>query len=127
MTRIYKFSGSKAIVEERDGGFVANCRCGWNSGVEPTRESAIIEFEKHVQSDPKHKIREEEKGGISYSSLFLSILCFIYVVYPTDILPDSLIFIGWIGDFLLLLLGIVFIIRGLRGNGPLEIISDIFN
>ncbi len=114
------------MVKEEDEGFVANCRCGWSSGVKPTRELAVIEFENHVQSDPKHKIREEERSGVSFSSLLLAALCGLYVVYPFDILPDSIIIIGWIGDFLMLILAITFVVQGLKGKGPVEIISNIF-
>ncbi len=60
MDSSHKYEGSKAKIKKDEENYVAKCECGWSSDVFSSREVAIIEFEKHVKSDPKHKITEKK-------------------------------------------------------------------
>lgn len=125
MTRLYKFQDSRAKIEKSEGGFAANCQCGWRSELNPTKEAAIIAFEGHVRSDPKHRIAMEEEGT-SLSSLFLAVVGILYVLSPIDIIPDYFVLVGWIEDILIGVLSVILIKKGLQGKSPRRILSDIF-
>lgn len=125
MTRVYKFDGSKALVEEEDEAFIARCKCGWSSEKKISREEAVIAFETHVSSDPKHRVLEEESGMNAFS-LFLALLGLIYVLSPVDLVPDTVVGVGWIGDAIMLILSIMFFKAGFQGKPPEQVISNIF-
>lgn len=122
---MHRFDDSKAQIKQDQSGFVASCECGWRSEAVETREEAIIAFENHVASDPKHRM-VEEKGGKNLFSLFLATLGFIYIISPIDIVPDYLVGVGWIEDILIGILCIVFVKKGLDDKSPAEILGEIF-
>ncbi|KXA97233.1 hypothetical protein AKJ38_01720 [candidate division MSBL1 archaeon SCGC-AAA259I14] len=124
MTRVYRFAGSKALIERNEKGFVANCKCGWDSGVKDSREEAIVAFETHVSSDPRHKVMEETRG-LNFFSIFLAVMGILYVISPYDIVPDYMIGVGWFEDIIILLLSIILIKGGIEGKSPGQIISSI--
>lgn len=125
MTPIHEFEGSKAKIEREEEGFMAECGCGWSSGLVDTKEEAVIEFEEHVQSDPTHRIEESSKRK-SYWSLFLGILSLGYVVSPLDFVPDTLVGVGWVDDAFFLIFAVLLLKEGWNGKSPMEIVSDIF-
>ncbi len=121
---VHQFDDSRAKIRRNDEGFIANCECGWSSGEMRTREEAIISFEDHVRSDPRHKIVKEE-GGANLSSIFLAGLGILYIISPIDFVPDYFIGVGWIEDILIGILSVLFLKKGSDGKSPSEIISDI--
>lgn len=125
MSNVYKFDDSKAEIEEKKAGFSATCQCGWSSGPKDSKEEAIIAFENHVRSNPRHKIEMEENGANMFS-LLIAGLAFAYVVSPIDFVPDSLVLVGWIEDILLLVFGAILLKKGLDGKSPYEVFSEVF-
>lgn len=126
MSRVYKFNDSKALIKKVNDGFVAECKCGWSSDEKNSREEAIVDFETHVGSDPKHHIAKEESRP-NLLSLFLAALGIIYVISPYDIVPDFLVLVGWIEDIIILIFSIIFIKKGWSGESPGNILSSIFS
>lgn len=125
MTRVYKFNGAKALIKKTEKGYIAKCKCGWETDPKESREEAIVDFETHVTSHPKHTVIEKERGTNIFSIL-LALLGFVYVFSPIDIVPDYMIVIGWIEDIIIGILAIIFVKKGLEGKSPGEIISDLF-
>ncbi len=126
MSRVYKYDGSKALIKKTDDGYVAECRCGWISDTKDSREKAIIDFETHVSSDPKHRIIREGYGP-NLISLILAAIGIIYVISPFDLVPDILVVVGWLEDIIILIFSIIFIKKGLEGESPGDILSSIFS
>lgn len=122
---MHRFDDSKAQIKQDQSGFVASCECGWISEPVKTREEAIIAFENHVGSDPKHRM-VKEKGGKNFFSLFLATLGFLYIISPIDIVPDYLVGVGWIEDILIGIFCLAFVKKGLDGKSPTEILEEIF-
>ncbi len=122
----YRFDDSEAKLEEGRRGFSANCQCGWSSEPKATKEEAIIAFENHVRSDPRHTMDIERDEGTNLLSLLIASMGFIYILSPVDFVPDSLVLVGWIEDILLAVFCSIFAILGFEGKSPGEIVSDIF-
>ncbi|KXB04272.1 hypothetical protein AKJ49_02280 [candidate division MSBL1 archaeon SCGC-AAA382A03] len=122
MNSFHEFEGNKARIEKEGENFIAECECGWSSGPVSSNEKAIVSFEKHVKSDPKHKIREKE-GGTNFTSLFLALLLLGYAVSP-GIIPYSLLIVGWLDNIFALISGILFLKKGWEGKSPTKIIKD---
>ncbi len=125
MNSIHKYEGSKARIEEGGQYFNARCECGWKSDPLDSREAAIIEFEKHVESDPKHEILKEE-GGKSLGGVFLGLLFLGYAASP-GFIPYTLPAIGWLDNILALLFGVLFLKKGWDGKSPTEALTDVFS
>ncbi len=126
MSRVYNFNGSKALIKKADDGYIVECKCGWSSDKKNSREEAIVDFETHVSSDPKHHIAKEVSGP-NLLSLFLAVLGVIYIISPIDIVPDYLVLVGWIEDIIIAIFSIIFIKRGWDGKSPRDILSSIFS
>ncbi|KXA97258.1 hypothetical protein AKJ37_03330 [candidate division MSBL1 archaeon SCGC-AAA259I09] len=124
MNSFHEFEGSKAKIEKEGENYFAKCECGWNSGAVSSSEGAIVKFEKHVKSDPKHKIREEESGK-NLGSIFLGLLFLGYAVSP-GIIPYSLVIVGWLDNIFALIFGMLFLGKGWDGRSPREALKDVF-
>ncbi|KXA89348.1 hypothetical protein AKJ57_05425 [candidate division MSBL1 archaeon SCGC-AAA259A05] len=124
MNSFHEFEGSKARIEKDGKNFVAKCECGWSNDPVSSGEGAVVEFEKHVKSDPKHEIREKE-GGKSFGSVFLGLLFLGYAVSP-GIIPYSVMIVGWLDNIFALVFGILFLRKGWNGKSPREVLTGIF-
>lgn len=125
MTREYEFGRSKATINENEEGFTVNCECGWNSDVMSSEEDAVIAFESHVKSNPRHKMAKESEGA-NFLSIFLAALGFLYIISPIDFVPDYLVGVGWMEDILIGVICFILAKGGVNGQSPIEVISDIF-
>lgn len=123
---LHSFEDSKARIEERGEGYIAECECGWNSEPKPTKEEAVIAFENHVSSYPDHEKIIEESNKSNFLSISLAVMGIIYVLSPLDVVPDYLVGVGWIEDILIGIFAIIFLKGGLENKSPKEIISDTF-
>ena len=126
MSNVYRFDDSKAQIKESKTGFYAKCQCGWKSEPRPSKEEVIIAFENHVRSNPRHKIKIEEKKGADIFTLLIAGIAIAYILSPYDFVPDSLVLVGWIEDILLAVFAAIFIKRGFEGKSPSDIFSEIF-
>ncbi|KXB01164.1 hypothetical protein AKJ41_02495 [candidate division MSBL1 archaeon SCGC-AAA259O05] len=124
MNSFHEFEGSKAKIEKEGKNFVAKCGCGWSSDPVGSGEEAVVEFEKHVKSDPKHEIRERE-GGKSFGSVFLGLLFLGYAVSP-GIIPYSVPIVGWLDNIFALVFDVLFLRRGWNGKSPREALAGFF-
>lgn len=131
---IHEFGDARANIKEGKKGYFAQCGCGWRSKEYLEQKEAVISFEEHVLSDPKHKAdvtppsRAEpppEKRDVNYLSLLLALLGFLYVISPIDLVPDYFIGIGWVGDSIIGIFSVVFAKGGLKGKPPTQILSEI--
>lgn len=123
MTFYHEYEGSKAEIKKERENFIAKCECGWTSDSIGSREEIIVEFEDHVESSPKHKIRG--KSGKNFVSVFLGFLFLGYAVSP-GIIPYSLVLVGWLDNIFALIFGILFLRKGWNGKSPREALTDIF-
>jgi len=50
----------------------------------------------------------------------LVFLALAYVIVPLDLLPDWLVFLGWVDDLILLILALIFLVR----SSPPEVVAE---
>lgn len=122
----YRFDNSEAQIEEKETGYTAECQCGWKSELKGTREEAIISFENHMRSNPRHVV-EDEGRRINYFSLVIAAIGIIYIISSFDLVPDTLVLVGWIEDILIGVICLIFIKEGLNNKSPTEILSESFS
>ncbi len=134
----HQFGDTTARIKRGKNGYFAQCDCGWKSSEYEEEKEAVISFEEHVLSDPRHEVQDvnvppkkedvssKAKGEVNYASLLIALLGFLYVISPIDIVPDYLVGIGWIEDIIIGLFSVMLAKGGMKGKSPTEIVSKIF-